>query len=591
MKKLSTKILTLTIVNTVCILLILLGITVISFNNSQKALITTYEDELNNSYNSLLQNEVESAISVLDNYNKKVSTGELTLDQAKVEAANALRNMNYGTDSYFWADETDGTNVVLLGNSTEGTNRYSATDSYGNSYMKDIITNGMQDGGGFSTYYFPKKGGTDPLEKRAYSLLYKPFGWVIGTGVYTDDVATLVQAKKDESNKSAASTLALLVIVSVALGTIFIIISSITGKRIGKPITETAELIKKISSGDFTVEISKKYSTRKDEIGVITTSLNNMVDNIKSMITQVKTEADQTYEIVNIVYNDTEILKSQIDNVVSTTEELSAGMEETAASSEEISASAQEIATATESIACKSQEAAETAADISSQAAEIKSKTLSSKENTLTILNDVQAKLKTAIEESKSVSKITELSDVILEITSQTNLLALNAAIEAARAGEAGKGFAVVADEIRKLADDSKDIATKIQEIIKVVEESVLHLSDNSNIILEFVSKDVRGDYEMMLDSSTSYQKDSEEISDVILNLSATSEQLLASIRNVSKAIEEITASSTEGATGISDIAINTGTILDKYSEISEHTETIKQGSERIKQSLSAFKL
>lgn len=591
MKKLSTKILMLTIVNTVCIILFLLAITILSFNNSQKTLITTYKDELNSSYDTLLENEVENAVSVLDNYNKKVTNGELTLDQAKIEAADTLRNMKYGTEGYFWADKTDGTNVVLLGSSTEGTNRYNATDSFGNSYMKDIITNGMKDGGGFSTYFFPKKGGTDPLSKRAYSIEYKPFGWVIGTGIYTDDIDALVQAKQSDFAKSATATLALLLIISIILGAIFIVISIITGKKIGNPITQTTELIKKISSGDFTVEISKKYTSRKDEIGVITSSLNTMVDNIKSMITQVKTEADQTYEIVNIVYNDTEILKSQIDNVVSTTEELSAGMEETAASSEEISASAQEIATATESIAGKSQEAAETAADISSQAAEIKSKTLSSQENTLTILNDVQAKLNAAIEESKSVSKITELSDVILEITSQTNLLALNAAIEAARAGEAGKGFAVVADEIRKLADDSKDIATKIQEIIKVVEESVLHLSDNSNIILEFVSKDVRGDYEMMLNSSTSYQKNSEEISGVILNFSATSEQLLASIKNVSKAIEEITASSTEGATGISDIARNTGTILDKYSEISEYTENIKEGSERIKQALSAFKL
>jgi len=107
---------------------------------------------------------------------------------------------------------------------------------------------------------------------------------------------------------------------------------------------------------------------------------------------------------------------------------------------------------------------------------------------------EAEKNLNKAIEDSKAVEQIDILTDSILQITNQTNLLALNAAIEAARAGEAGKGFSVVADEIRKLAEDSRRNATKIQEITASALKSVKQLAKNATIVLNFLINDVNKD-------------------------------------------------------------------------------------------------
>ena len=358
-----------------------------------------------------------------------------------------------------------------------------------------------------------------------------------------------------------------------------------------KPIEETAKVIKQVSTGDFTVDINSKYTKRKDEIGLIANSLEDMILNIRNMIQNVMTESTNTGTVISKVYDSIGILQNQINDVASTTEQLSAGMEETAASSEEMNATVQEINNAAESIAIKAQDGAKTAEEINDRAKKLKSEVVVSQANAMNMLNEVKGKLENAINQSKSVSQITSLSDVILEITSQTNLLALNAAIEAARAGESGKGFAVVAEEIRKLADDSKNIATKIQEIIKVVEESVINLSSSSNQLLKFVSTDVTKDYNLMLISSDQYGNDASNVNDLILNFSATSEELLATIQNMGKAIEEITIATNEGASGVSNIAENTGVVLDKYSDIITDTTAVKEGSTKLIEAVSKFKL
>jgi len=591
MKKLATRILSLTLMNTIVILLLLGIIAIISITKTQNTALATMETEMRDSFDTLISTQVQSAESVLKYYNEKAVKGEISLDEAKKQAADALRTMEYGNGGYFWADTTKGVNVVYLGTATEGTNRFEAQDSYGNYYMKDIIKHGMEEGGGYSDYYFPKKGTTEPLPKRGYSLEFKPFDWVIGTGNYTNDIDEVIATERASMNEATNAKIIALVIASAIIGTLFTIIAIVVGKRIAKPIEETSKVIKQVSAGDFTVDIDSKYTKRKDEIGLIANSLEYMILNIRNMIQNVMTESTNTGTVISKVYDSIGILQNQINDVASTTEQLSAGMEETAASSEEMNATVQEINNAAESIAIKAQDGAKTAEEINERAKNLKSEVVVSQANAMNMLNEVKSKLENAIVQSKSVSQITSLSDVILEITSQTNLLALNAAIEAARAGESGKGFAVVAEEIRKLADDSKNIATKIQEIIKVVEQSVINLSSSSNQLLNFVSTDVKKDYDLMLNSSDQYGNDASNVNDLILNFSATSEELLATIQNMSKAIEEITIATNEGASGVSNIAENTGIVLDRYSEIIIDTAAVKKGSTKLIDAVSKFKL
>ncbi len=591
MKKIRNKILTFSLINTFVLLLLMGYMSNIIMMQTQKTSLSTLENSMRNSFDLLISTQVQNAASVLQNYVVMAENGDLSHEEAKKRAAAVLRGMKYGVDGYFWADTYEGVNVVLLGNDKEGKNRYESQDGLGNYYMKDIIKYGREEGGGYSDYYFPKKGSDTPLPKRSYSLEFKPFGWVIGTGNYTNDIDEVILTQKAKMEKESKKKLLILNGLSLLIGAIFAGMSIVFGKRIANPIEETSKLVKTVSSGDFTVEIPGVYLKRKDEIGQISNALQHMIENLRGMIKGVMIQSKHTADVSLKVYEDIGVLQSQINDIAATTEQMSAGMEETAASSQQMNAMAMEIDHAAESIAEKAQEGSKTANDINDRAIVLRAKLVASENNAMTILNDSKVTLEEAIEMSKSVHQITSLSDVILEITSQTNLLALNAAIEAARAGEAGRGFAVVADEIRKLADNSNTIATQIQEVIKVVENSVTNLSSNSYKLLEFVSTDIKKDYKLMLDSSDQYGEDAADINDLIMNFSATSEELLASIQNMKQSIEEITVATTEGAQGVSDIATNTGVVLEKYGEIIEVTHEVKEGSIKLNQEVEKFKI
>ena len=141
------------------------------------------------SKDAMIKNQVQTAVSVLDGVYKKVQAKKITLAQAKIEGANLLRDMRYDEGrGYFWADTAEGLNVVLAGDkAVEGKNRLAAT-SHGVEYVKQMIAKGQAAGGGYTEYYYPKLGEAAAKQKRSYTLLYKPFNWVIGTGYYLEDL-------------------------------------------------------------------------------------------------------------------------------------------------------------------------------------------------------------------------------------------------------------------------------------------------------------------------------------------------------------------------------------------------------------------
>lgn len=150
--------------------------------------ITLYEQ-----FDQRIKREVENCISVIEHFYEKQQSGEMTEAEAKKAAADRVRELRFGDSNYFWVDTVEGVNVVLLGSDTEGTSRYSAQDSQGVYYVQEFIKNGLKEGGGYTDYKFPRPNQTDPMPKRAYTLLYKPYNWVIGTGNYVDDMDKVVK--------------------------------------------------------------------------------------------------------------------------------------------------------------------------------------------------------------------------------------------------------------------------------------------------------------------------------------------------------------------------------------------------------------
>lgn len=142
------------------------------------------KSEASSAQDLLIRSEVETAVSMLQAIHKKHQEGEMTLAGAKQLGADLLRELRYGTEGYFWADTTEGVNVVLYGRKdVEGKNRLEDKDRNGMFYVKAFLEQGSA-GGGYVEYWFPKKGQATPQPKRSYVLPFKPFGWVVGSGYY-----------------------------------------------------------------------------------------------------------------------------------------------------------------------------------------------------------------------------------------------------------------------------------------------------------------------------------------------------------------------------------------------------------------------
>lgn len=381
------------------------------------------------------------------------------------------------------------------------------------------------------------------------------------------------------------STVSLIFLIFGVVFTLFV------SRNISSPIKKAANYLSVIASGDFTEKIPEKMLKMNDEIGILANSINTMQESIKNIVKDVISESSSMSQMLNDISRDIRQLNISLEEINATTQQLSAGTEETAASTEEMNATSLEVEKAIETIAAKAQDGAITASKVSSMSNEMKKKALSSKEEAVEIYNKARSELKEAIEKSKAVNQINELSEAILEITSQTNLLALNAAIESARAGEAGRGFAVVADEIRKLAESSKNSISRIQEVTKVIFEAVESLSSCATDIMQFIDKKVLNDYENLLDMSEQYNKNSLDINDIVNDFSATSEELLASIQNMVKAIDDITIAANEAAQGATNIAQESSTITQKSDEVAKLAEEGKLKSELLIKSVSKFRI
>ena len=547
------------------------------------------ENDMRSSYDEQIKAQVDNVISLCQSIYNRYEKGEYTLDEAKKLAADQIRDLRYGNNGYFWVDTYDGTNVVLLGNDTEGTNRMDAVDTNGFAYIQAIINAGKQEDGGFTDYVFPREGETESSPKRAYSKAFEPFGWVLGTGNYTDDIDEDVLGVKNEFSSYESNRRMAIIEIAVVMEVILILVLTLITVSIVKPLKKSLTHIDEIAQGDFSKEFEQDLLKRKDDFGQLADSLEKMRSEMNNLIGEVKSEALEITGMVQEIDTSLQALDDQIENVSATTEELAAGMEETAASSEEINAMSHEIESAAKSIAERSQDGANEADEIRERAVKIKKDTDENDRRTRSIHEEINESLTKALEDIKVVDQINVLAKSIMDITGQTNLLALNASIEAARAGEAGKGFAVVADEIRVLAEQSKAAVAHIQEVTVNVTAAVENLANDAERLLEFVGNDVVESLGGFAEMANSYNSDAANVDSLVTDFSASSEQLLASINGVMDAISDVSKTATEGATGTTDIAEKVGIVVQETEAIKQKAETTYHSAEKLQKNVERF--
>ena len=547
------------------------------------------ENDMRSSYDEQIKSQVDNVISLCQGIYNQYEAGEYTLEEAKKLAADQIRDLRYGNNGYFWVDTYDGTNVVLLGNDTEGTNRMDAVDTNGFAYIQAIISAGKQEDGGFTDYVFPREGETESSPKRAYSKAFEPFEWVLGTGNYTDDIDDEVLAVKTEFNSYASNSRMMVIGIAVVMEVILILVLTMITVSVVKPLKRSLTHINEMAQGDFSKEFEQNLLKRKDDFGQLADSLEKMRAEMNELIGEVKSEALEITGMVQEIDTSLQALDDQIENVSATTEELAAGMEETAASSEEMNAMSHEIESAAKSIAERSQDGATEADSIRDRAVKIKKDTDANDRRTRSIHEEINVSLTKALDDIKVVDQINVLAKSIMDITGQTNLLALNASIEAARAGEAGKGFAVVADNIRVLAEQSKDAVSHIQEVTENVTVAVDNLAKDAERLLEFVGNDVVESLGGFAEMANSYNSDAVNVDSLVTDFSASSEQLLASINGVIDAISDVIKTSTEAATGTTDIAEKVGNVVQEAETIKQKAETAYRSAEKLQKNVERF--
>ena len=339
--------------------------------------------------------------------------------------------------------------------------------------------------------------------------------------------------------------------------------------------------------GDLTARVDVKNN---DEIGQMANGINEFVGLLQDNMITMRQSSDKLQVSMDVVTNKVEGSKVSVTNVSAATEELAASMEEVAATIQEMSANSKNVLEQANTISKNADHGVDVICDLQERVSATRSNVVQNKQTTTEVMGQIETALESAVEESKSVSRIQVLTQGILEIAGQTNLLALNASIEAARAGEAGKGFAVVANEVGNLAVQSSETAGMITEIVEQVNESVRDLLNCLQKCLEFLEKDVQTDYRSFIDSSTEFNDETEIIVNFMAEANQEVDMLQETIGTIADAMEAINVTMNEASTGVLDIAAKTGDVEGLAKDLYEKTQNCKDFANRLNDITERFK-
>jgi methyl-accepting chemotaxis protein len=401
------------------------------------------------------RNVVETVYGIIEHHAKRAAEGKIDPEQARTEAIAEIRTLRYSGQEYFWINDMRPFMVMHpFKPELNGKDLSDFKDPDGTRLFVDFVNAVKQNGAGYVFYRWPKPGAQHPVPKVSYVKGFEPWGWIIGSGVYLDDV--------DAAGRKTLWALLPLAVLSVLIS---LAMGAIIGRAVTRPLRGTADLLENVASGDLTRRVD--LDTR-DEMGQMAGALNQAIQKMATT--------------VHVIAQDAHNMAASSEELMAVSDRLSSNSEQTASQANGVSAASEQISKNVQTVAAGAEEMSASIREISqsaARAARVAKEAVDAAERTNRTISKLGA----------SSAQIGDVIKMITSIAEQTNLLALNATIEAARAGTAGKGFAVVANEVKELAKQTgqatEDISSKISAIQQETQEAVSAIQQIGGVINE----------------------------------------------------------------------------------------------------------